>query len=201
MIVIVDYEAGNLASVYRAVESLGFKAKISSDPEEIVAATKVIFPGVGAAGQAMSSLKERGLDEALQEVVVQGKGMLGICLGSQIILEKSEENDTLCLSLLPGCTRKLPSRASLKIPHMGWNQVNQIVQHPLFKAIPDKSDFYFVHSYYNDVPSELILGSTEYGISFPSVIGKDSVFAVQFHTEKSGKWGVQLLKNFLCMEF
>lgn len=201
MITIVDYQAGNLSSVQRALKELGFNALVSHKPADILKATKVIFPGVGAAGQAMHSLQHLELVDALKTVAKQGKGLLGICLGAQIILEKSQENATRCLGILPGQAKLLPVKKGLKIPHMGWNQVVQKTTHPLFAHIPDQAHFYFVHSYYPQVNHAYILGETDYGLLFPSVIGHNNILAVQFHAEKSGKWGLQLLNNFLTMEF
>jgi len=201
MIAIVDYQAGNLPSVQRAFKEIGYDSVITSNPSEIIKAEKVIFPGVGAAGKAMESLKKKSIDKALKQVVKQGKGLLGICLGAQIILEKSSENDTLCLGIIPGQAKKLLLKKDFKIPHMGWNQVRQEKYHPIFNNIPDQTNFYFVHSYYPAVSTENTLGTTEYGIVFPSVIIKDNVIAVQFHVEKSGFFGLKLLENFMAMEF
>lgn len=202
MIAIVDYQAGNLPSVKRALQQIGVKAIVTRNSSQILSADKVIFPGVGAAGTAMSFLKKIGLASTLRSFVKKkGKGFLGICLGCQIILNFSEENNTNCLKILPGQTKLLPAKENLKIPHMGWNQVKQKKSHSLFRNIPDKTNFYFIHSYYPEVSQEYTLGVTDYSISFPSVIGKDNVLAVQFHVEKSGQAGLQLLSNFVSMKF
>ncbi len=199
MISIIDYQAGNLSSVKRALQEIGYNPIITSDPEQILHSDKVIFPGVGAAGQAMDSLILLGIDQALKEYIQKGQALLGICLGAQIILDSSVENNTKCLGLIKGKVKLLKASGDLKVPHMGWNQVKQTKSSPLFKNIPDNTNFYFVHSYYPDVASENILGTTDYGIVFPSIINQDNIFAVQFHTEKSGIWGLKLLKNFLEM--
>ncbi len=213
MIVIVDYGAGNLTSVLRAVSFLGFKAVISDRPEEILEADRIIFPGVGAAGSAMDGMKIRGIDTIMKKAFHNGTPMLGICVGCQIIMEKSEENDTSCLGFIPGevkaFSKKMKSDENLdtdenlflKVPHMGWNSLETVQDHPLFQGIKKEDEFYFVHSYYPvPVKKEHVLGTTEYGINFTSVIGKDNLFASQFHLEKSGKPGLLILKNFCVWE-
>ncbi len=200
MIAIVDYKAGNLTSVQRAVAEVGFDAIITANPKEILSADKVIFPGVGAAGQAMASLKESGLDTVLKNVAQQGTPLLGICIGCQIILDHSEESDTPCLGILAGNVQKFPNDPTRKVPHMGWNTVQQQENSPLFVDIPNNAHFYFVHSYYpQPLDPSVIIGTTEYGITFPSVLQKDNIYAVQFHSEKSGIHGLQLVKNFLTL--
>ena len=147
--VIIDYQAGNLTSVVRSFKALGVEGRVTQDPAQVVAASRVVFPGVGAAGKAMATLRELGLDRALKECFRKGIPILGICLGAQIILESSEENDnTPCLGLLPGRTRALPPRPGLKIPHMGWNRVRFLRPHPVFQGLPEEAEYYFVHSYY-----------------------------------------------------
>ena len=154
MIAVVDYEAGNLASVKRSLKALEAQVTVTQDPAVVAQAEKIIFPGVGAAGQAMSNLQRLGLDKALQEAWTAGKPILGICLGAQIIMSHSAENDTRCLGLLPGEVKLLTPETSktggerYKIPHMGWNQVRFLTDHPVFAGIPEKAEFYFVHSYY-----------------------------------------------------
>ena len=198
MITIVDYKAGNLTSVKRALDHLGLQNQISADPQVVRAAERVIFPGVGQAGAAMSVLKERGLDLALKEVVGRGNPVLGICIGCQIIMTHSEEADTTCLDLIPGaCVRFQMSDPALKIPHMGWNAVSVTQPHPVLGHLRPGDEFYFVHSYYprpND-PAH-IYATSDYGGSFPVAIGRDNLFAVQFHTEKSGPIGLKVLENF-----
>jgi imidazole glycerol-phosphate synthase subunit HisH len=203
VIAIIDYRAGNLTSVKRALDELGRAAAITRDPSEVLAAERIIFPGVGAAGKAMLDLKGLKLDRALQRAFREGKPILGICLGTQIIMERSEENETDCLGIVRGEVRRFPEPLSdadgstLKVPHMGWNRVEFRRVHPLFAGIDPESEFYFVHSYY-PVPAETerILGETEHGIRFPSVLDAGNLVAVQFHPEKSGRAGLRILENF-----
>ena len=198
MITIVDYKAGNLTSVKRALEHLGIPNQISADPDIIHKAGRVIFPGVGQAGAAMSVLKERGLDSALKAAFQRGTPILGICIGCQIILTHSQEADTPCLDLIPGnCVRFQLSDPALKIPHMGWNAVNVTKPHPILGHLRPGDEFYFVHSYYPlpENPAH-IYATCDYGGSFPVAIGMDNLFAVQFHTEKSGPLGLKVLENF-----
>ena len=203
MIAIIDYDAGNLASVSRAVSHLGMESVITRDKAEIKAAERIIFPGVGAAGAAMESLQRSGLDVLLKEELAEGKPILGICLGSQIILTHSEENDTACLGLINGTVRAFApdSRAEdgqkLKIPHMGWNGINIVKSHPLLSGVVADDEFYFVHSYYPEPQnSDYVIATTDYGISFASIVGFNNLFATQFHLEKSGPPGLRILQNF-----
>lgn len=203
MIAIVDYEAGNLTSVGRAVRSLGFETEVTQDPGRILRAERVIFPGVGAAGSAMASLKRLGLDQVLPEVLALGTPLLGICLGTQIIFEFSEEDEGVtCLGLLPGRVRRFPEDLAeggdrLKVPHMGWNGVGRTLDHPVLKGLAPEHEFYFVHSYYPDPADEShVIGRTEYGMTFASIVGRDNLLAVQFHPEKSGRPGLSILDNF-----
>ncbi len=198
MITIVDYKAGNLTSVKRALDHLGLESQISADPQVVCAAQRVIFPGVGAAGAAMRVLKERGLDEALKESYRKGTPILGICIGCQIVLTRSEEGDTHCLDLLPGaCVRFRPADPTLKIPHMGWNAVSVTQPHPVLAHLRPGDEFYFVHSFYPlPAEAERVFATSDYGGSFPVAIGRDNLFAVQFHAEKSGPLGLKLLQNF-----
>jgi glutamine amidotransferase len=203
MIAIIDYKAGNLTSVARAINHLGFECQITHDIKKILNADRVIFPGVGSAGQAMQDLKRTGLDRTLYTIFKSGKPFLGICLGTQIILEESEENNTTCLGLLSGTVKRFPmpllsdAGEKLKVPHMGWNHIKLERLHPLFKGVGPESEFYFVHSYFpapRDI--ETIIGTTNYGVTFPSVISNRNLLAVQFHPEKSGPSGLTILKNF-----
>ncbi len=199
MIAIIDYDAGNLTSVARAVSYLGFQCIVTNAIEKIAAAERLIFPGVGAAGSAMDSLQRLGLDKAIKDAFAAGKPILGICLGTQIIMGRSEENDTPCLGLINGSVRAFPADRSLKIPHMGWNRVKIISDHTVLSGVGEDDEFYFVHSFYPDPEdSNHILGRTDYGISFPSIIGFKNIIATQFHPEKSGRPGLAILKNF-CM--
>ncbi|MFC1494123.1 imidazole glycerol phosphate synthase subunit HisH [Thermodesulfobacteriota bacterium] len=203
MIAIIDYKAGNLTSVKRALDFLGQDSVITSDYSTIVGAERVIFPGVGAAGKAVADLKNQKLDLALKEAVNDRKPVLGICLGIQIIMDKSIENNTECLGLVKGEAVKFsdnlvdPEGRKLKVPHMGWNSVKLKKAHPLFEGVPPESEFYFVHSYYPvpEIPDN-VLGETFYGISFTSVITSDNLAAMQFHLEKSGRPGLKILENF-----
>lgn len=200
MIAIIDYKAGNLTSVRLACETLGIDAEITSDPEKILSAERVIFPGVGAARSAMATLKELGLADTIKTVADRGTPFMGICLGTQIILEHSEENDgTDCLGLIPGNVKLFtPSDKLDKIPQMGWNSISIKTAHPVLDGIEDESEFYFVHSYY-PAPSDpaCTLGTTGYAdVEFSSVIGRDNIIATQFHPEKSGRVGLKLLENF-----
>ncbi len=204
MIAIIDYKAGNLTSVKRALDHLGYESVITSDPQEVLGADRVIFPGVGAAASAMADLKNTGMAEVLKEVYKRNIPLLGICLGTQIIFERSEEGDTECLGILPGTVKAFPrplidpqTQDTLKVPHMGWNRVKLIKKHPVFSDIDPQAEFYFVHSYH-PVPeyTELIYGITEYGIKFVSVVAHRGVVATQFHPEKSGRPGLKILENF-----
>jgi glutamine amidotransferase len=203
MIAIIDYKAGNLTSVQRALAFLGRDSVITSSAAEVLAAERVIFPGVGAAGAAMFDLIRLKLDSALVEAFGRGKPILGICLGTQIVMERSEENQTRCLGIIKGDVLRFPEDLSeqggrkLKIPHMGWNRVNLKREHALFRGIDIQSEFYFVHSYY-PAPKETrnLLGQTLYGIPFASVLTSANLVAVQFHPEKSGRPGLRFLSNF-----
>jgi len=200
MIAVVDYNAGNLKSVETALAHLGASFKVSSDPEFLLTADKIIFPGVGHARSAMDHLHKSGIGESLQEFAKKGKPFLGICLGSQIIFEHSEEGDTPCLGLIPGEVKKFPSDMGLKIPQIGWNTIN-FEDDPLMKGVAQESSFYFVHSYYvKPASEEHVLCRSEYGIPFTAAVCKDNVRATQFHPEKSGKSGLTILQNFLDWE-
>lgn len=203
MIAIIDYDAGNLASVQRAVSHLGIQCVITKEEAEIKAAERIIFPGVGAAGAAMQSLRTNGLDRVIKEAFAIGKPVLGICIGSQIILAHSKENDTPCLGILDGTVRSFsPDRRSekgqkLKIPHMGWNGLDIKKSHPLLSGVDADDEFYFVHSYYPEPQNpDCVIAVTEYGISFASILGLNNLFATQFHLEKSGRPGLKILENF-----
>jgi len=200
MIAIIDYRAGNLTSVKLAFDTIGRAAEITSDPARILEAERVIFPGVGAAGAAMRHLHALNLAETLREVARRGTPFLGICLGTQIILEHSEEDGGVdTLGLLPGrVVRFTPTDRYHKVPHMGWNRVMPRTQHPLFEGIVAETEFYFVHSYYPAPASDdCVLATTDYaGVTFAAALGRGSIVATQFHPEKSGKAGLRLLENF-----
>jgi len=202
MIAIVDYNAGNLTSVKLALDYLGVHSEITRDPERIIAADRVIFPGVGSAGAAMENIHALGLGQVLRQVVQRGTPFLGICLGTQIIFEYLEEDGGVPgLGLLAGTVKRFkPSSRADKVPQIGWNSVTFIKPHPLFEGIDSGSEFYFVHSYY-PAPADraCVLGETEYAdIRFASVVAKDNLAATQFHPEKSGRLGLQVLNNFIA---
>lgn len=204
MIAIVDYKAGNLTSVRLAFEALATPVQVTADPAVIVAAERVVFPGVGAAGTAMAELSRLALGAALLAAVRAGTPFLGICLGTQILLDHSEEDGgTPCLGLIPGQVRRFrPADRRDKIPQIGWNTVRFRRPHPVFAGLADDSEFYFVHSYY-PAPAAAAdwLGETSYaGATFASVVGRDNLVATQFHPERSGRLGLQLLRNFLAWD-
>ena len=196
-IVIVDYGAGNLRSVRRAVARAGYDATVSGRAEDVERADALILPGVGAAADTMRNLRERGLVEPVRRYIEKGRPFLGVCMGLQALLSVSEEGgEHECLGIVPGRVVRLP--AGLKVPHMGWNRVRQRAEHPIFRGIADGSYFYFVHSYYPQPDdSSVVIGETEYGVTFPSVVALDGLVATQFHPEKSGEAGLRMYANFL----
>ena len=206
MIAIVDYKAGNLTSVARALEYLGHPCEITDRPEKVRAAERVILPGVGAAGATMDNLRALGLERCLIDDVARvGKPFLGICIGIQVLFDASEENDARCLGLVAGRVVRFPNSIDgrpLKVPQIGWNRVRQVKAHPLFDGVPDDTHFYFVNSYY-PVPADpsVVIGTSDYGVRFTAAIAKDNVVATQFHLEKSGVAGLRMLDNFCRMKF
>ncbi|CAN2041664.1 Imidazole glycerol phosphate synthase subunit HisH [Candidatus Magnetomoraceae bacterium gMMP-15] len=202
MIAIIDYDAGNLTSVARAVTHLGFSCSVTADPLKIQDAERIIFPGVGAAGSAMESLRSLKLDIAINDSFTNGKPILGICLGTQIILRHSQENNAECIGLVNGEVRSFSKNMkengdALKVPHMGWNQIKILKKHPVLAGVKSEHEFYFVHSYYPDPEDENhVIAVTEYGIKFTSILGYKNLIATQFHPEKSGRPGLSVLKNF-----
>ena len=198
-VVILDYGAGNLRSVARAVEHVGFQPEVTAEARALERAGAVVMPGVGAAADTMRPLQEHGFVEPLRAYIVAGRPFLGVCMGLQALLTVSEEGgEHACLDIVPGRVRRLDGASGLKIPHMGWNSVQQLRDHPIFEGIPDGSYFYFVHSYYPDPEDQsLVVGRTEYGVPFASVIARNGLVATQFHPEKSGRLGLQLYRNFL----
>jgi glutamine amidotransferase len=200
MIHIIDYGAGNITSVQRALKFLGVESVITPDPQVVRRAERIVFPGVGNAASAMEVLRERGLDQALREAFARGTPILGICLGAQIVMTSSEEGDIECLNLIPGeCKRFVLSDPALKIPQMGWNRVRPVQPHPVLNGLGAEEEFYFVHSYYpRPEDPNCVLAECEYGIVFPAVIGRANLIAAQFHLEKSGPAGLRLLRNFVA---
>jgi glutamine amidotransferase len=199
MITIIDYGAGNLRSVVNAISRLGYQAKVTTSPAEVLEAKAVILPGVGAAADTMTNLRQQGLDEPIRQFVAVGKPFLGVCIGMQVLLSDTEEGGNQpCLGIIPGRVRKFAP--GLKVPHMGWNQLRQKKAHFIFEGIADGANFYFVHSYYVEPEDKgLVAGETEYGIPFCSVIAKDNLIATQFHPEKSGEVGLKIYDNFIRM--
>ncbi|HDZ4931767.1 imidazole glycerol phosphate synthase subunit HisH [Campylobacter jejuni] len=199
MIALIDYKAGNLNSVSKAFEKIGARNFIAYDPKDLQKADKLLLPGVGSFKEAMKNLKELGFIEALQDqVLVHKKPILGICLGMQLFLEKGCEGG-VCegLGFIEGEVVKFEEGLNLKIPHMGWNDLEILKQEPLYKDIENKSDFYFVHSFYVKCKDEFISAKTEYGHEFVASLQKDHIFATQFHPEKSQSLGLKLLENFV----
>ena len=195
-IAIINYQAGNLRSVQKALEKVGANVQVTSEPDEILSSDGVVFPGQGACDSSMKNLRKKQLDMIITDVIKQGKPFLGVCLGMQLLLENSEEGNENCLGILSGKVRELPN--SMKIPHMGWNQVKILRDNLLFKNIPQHSFFYFVHSFYSDPnQNEVVSGITDYGIEFCSALSFGNVNAVQFHPEKSGLTGLKIYENFL----
>ncbi|HUO04352.1 MAG TPA: imidazole glycerol phosphate synthase subunit HisH [Candidatus Binataceae bacterium] len=201
MIAIVDYRAGNLASVKRALEFLGHPCEITDRADKIIAADRVILPGVGAAGATMENLRELKLVDVLRnDVAGAGKPFLGICIGIQVLLDRSEEDSAQCLGIIGGRVTRFPRSIDggpLKVPQIGWNRVRQTQPHPVFAGVPDNTHFYFVNSFY-PIPEDrgVEIAASDYGVPFTAAIARGSVIATQFHLEKSGAAGLKLLDNF-----
>ena len=198
---VIDYGAGNLRSVVRALTKVGANLQVTSDPDVARKAPAVVFPGVGATLDTMQSLQRLGMVQAIGEIIGAGTPFLGICVGMQVLCAESEEfGPHECLGVVGGSVRRLPD--GQKVPQIGWNQMryaNGAGDHPIFAGIPDDSNFYFVHSYYCDlIDKRIIAGVTDYGVRFPSALLRDNLAAVQFHPEKSGYLGLQLLTNFIA---
>lgn len=194
-VILVDFGMGNLRSVARALERAGAKPRVSTDPDEVKSADRVVVPGVGACGEAMRVLREQGLDVALRERIAAGRPYLGICLGLHVLLERGEEGPADCLGVVPGTVARFPDALGLAVPHMGWNRVEPVRPHPVLS----EDYFYFVHAYRAaGVPDAAVLARTEYGEAFPSAIGQGACLAVQFHPEKSQGAGLALLERFLA---
>lgn len=198
MIAIIDYDAGNLKSVEKALKFLGEESIVTRDRKEILSADKVILPGVGAFGEAMDHLKKFELDQVIQEAVHRQRPLLGICLGLQLLFEGSEENGGVeGLHILDGQIVKIPDAPGLKIPHIGWNSLHLQNQGRLFEGVPEGTFVYFVHSFYLKAKEESIVrASSDYGVAIHASVEQDSVFACQFHPEKSSSMGLKILQNF-----
>jgi glutamine amidotransferase len=212
-IIIVDYGAGNLRSVARAVARVGHESRVTSDPRDVPTADALIVPGVGAAADTMRNLRAHSMVEPVKDYIASGRPFFGVCMGQQALLSVSEEGgEHECLGIIPGRVKKLPvsppngspPRADgeepvrYKVPHMGWNRVRQRAAHAIFDGIADGSYFYFVHSYYPQPDDDsVVIGETEYGVTFASVLARDNIVATQFHPEKSGDAGLRMYANFL----
>ena len=199
MVAIIDYDAGNIKSVEKAIQFLGKDAVITRNPEEILSATHVILPGVGAFGDAMEKLHNYGLIPVIHEVVKRNIPFIGICLGLQLLFERSEETPGVeGLGILKGEIKRIPDKEDLKIPHIGWNSLKYPNIGRLYEGIPEDSYVYFVHSYYLDAEDkDIVVATTEYGTKIHASVEKDNVFACQFHPEKSSSVGLKILENFL----
>ena len=202
MLAILDYGAGNQTSVRRALEHLGVPCVVTSDPATAEAAQGIIFPGVGAAGQAMQALLASGLEGVLRRVIIRREPLLGICLGCQILLEYSEENDAMTLGIMPGRSVRFPDGMTQEdgspapVPHRGWNSLRMVRPSRLLEGVAPDAEFYFVHSYFVEPAPELVIATTTYGREFCSIYGRDGLWAVQCHLEKSGRPGLRVLRNF-----
>jgi imidazole glycerol-phosphate synthase subunit HisH len=192
-IAVLDYDSGNLHSVSRAIVKVGGDVDVTSDPARVASAAALVIPGVGHFGQCVRALGERGLDRAARDFAATGRPVLGVCVGLQVLFDASEEDAVAGMGVLGGTVRRLPD--GMKVPHMGWNTVRWVREHPFTAGIDDGSYFYFVHSFAPDVDDAATVGVTEYGRPFASVLARDNVFATQFHPEKSGESGLQLYEN------
>ncbi|MER3501297.1 MAG: imidazole glycerol phosphate synthase subunit HisH [Candidatus Fervidibacterota bacterium] len=201
-VTVIDYGVGNLRSVMKALEFLGSQVVLTSDPEQVTKASKLVLPGVGAFGTGMANLHQLNLVEAIQDAARRGVPLLGICLGLQLLFDESEEMGRhKGLGLMSGKVVRFPERNDLRIPHMGWNALRIRKRDPLFQDVPDGAMVYFVHSYFPvpDDPS-VIAATTEHGVEFVSAIAVDNIFGTQFHPEKSSQVGLQILRNFLALK-
>ena len=197
-LVVIDYDSGNLRSVAKALESVGVSPLVTGNPSELDSADAVVLPGVGSGPAAMAALQQRGFVQPLQDYLASGRPFLGVCLGLQLLMDRTDEGDTPCLGVIPGEVKRLP--AGQKVPHMGWNSVRFTASHPVLEGIPQDSYFYFVHSYYA-VPTgdDGLAGITDYGVSFCSVYARGNLVATQFHPEKSGATGLRIYENFAAL--
>lgn len=198
MIAIIDYDAGNLRSVEKALEALGQQVIVTKDAETIRQAEKVILPGVGAFGDAMANLQRLGLVEVIRETAASGKPFLGICLGLQLLFEDSDETPGVPgLGILRGHIKRIPEQSGLKVPHMGWNNLELHHDGALFRGLPEHPYVYFVHSYYLEAEDpDIVTATAEYGVTIHASVQSGNLFACQFHPEKSSQIGLAILKNF-----
>lgn len=202
MLTIVDYNAGNLRSVQRACDAVGVRSHFTQDADAVARADRIIFPGVGHAKTAMDTLQQFGLADAIRDAFSRGVPVLGVCVGAQLMLEGSDEGDTPGIGLMPGRTRRFElSDPDLKVPHMGWNTLSVTRPHPLLEGIEAHDAVYFVHSYYLDPADNAHrVADSDYGGNFCCAMGRDNLFATQFHPEKSGRVGLELLRRFATWE-
>lgn len=197
-VVVIDYGAGNVRSVAKALEAVGAAPRITGEPREVARAEALVLPGQGACDAAMRALGARGLTETVRDAIASGRPFFGVCLGLQLLFDSTEEGDAECLGVVPGRVRRLPT--GLKVPHMGWNTVEFRAEHPVFDGVPSGSYFYFVHSYYPDPQSpDDVAATTSYGIDFCCAVARGSMVATQFHPEKSGALGLRLYRNFVAL--
>ena len=201
MVAIIDYGAGNLSSVKKALDYLGADSVITQDKDTILSASHIILPGVGSFGDAMASMKERGLVDVVKEAALSGKPFLGICLGLQLLFESSEESPgAQGLGIFKGKIVTIPKNMGLKVPHIGWNSIEPCQNGGIFSGIEKDSYFYFVHSFYLKGADDTVAATTQYGVEIQCAVQRGNICAVQFHPEKSSETGLKLLKNFLNME-
>ena len=200
MIAIIDYGAGNIRSVEKALNHIGCAVTVTRDPQVLLAADAAVLPGVGSFGDAMHELRARGLEEPIRQYMASGKPFLGICLGLQILFESSEESPGVAgLGLLKGKIVRIPAGEGLKIPHMGWNSLTLEKKDGLFRGVDGEPYVYFVHSYYLQAEEDIVTATADYGVTIHAAVQKDNVLACQFHPEKSGAAGLMLLENFAAM--
>jgi len=198
MIAIIDYGVGNLGSVEKAFQYIGYKAEVTSDKNTVLGADAIVLPGVGAYADAIRNLEKVGMIDVVKRAVAEDRPFLGICLGLQLLFDHSEEGDVKGLGLFKGKVKQFPLDMNLKVPHMGWNSLKTDKDCRLFYGLDETPYVYFVHSYYLDAEdNDIVAARTEYGIEFHSAVNRGNVFATQFHPEKSGETGLKILRNFV----